>query len=90
MERCSESLSVPKISALTPTTNQWKWIVTTMIVGFASVDEYNACGMSPTCLNSHQLTDGLVEYERISHIYAQTDVGPLPPRLEQKEKQKTE
>ncbi|RXK38081.1 hypothetical protein M231_04640 [Tremella mesenterica] len=42
-----------------------KWIITVLSVGVAGITEFFEC----------------VEFERIRHIYARTDVGPLPPRV---------
>ncbi|ORX35331.1 hypothetical protein BD324DRAFT_652465 [Kockovaella imperatae] len=52
----------------TPWSEGWKWVLTVMLLGAAGVSEFNDC----------------VEYERLSYIYSQTEVGPLPPRLERK------
>jgi hypothetical protein len=52
-----------------------------MAVGYASIDEFWNCGTPLRFVYSAALTRS-VEYERIRHIYAQTDVGQLPPRIQ--------
>ncbi len=46
----------------------------TVISGFAAINEFWECGRS----SLQMVANEQVQQERIRHIYAQTDVGPLP------------
>ena len=60
----------------------WKvrWILTTVALGYPSINEFWESGRS-FLSQIRQTLKIVVEYEKIRHIYAQTDVGQLPPKI---------